>query len=129
MATIAAITGANLPAQAAPDSYNFLPVAEGASLLTPLREATVHNTYADIWGLRQDQWLYIDGPTGGHRKMPDSFMNLRGYEEFESDVLLFDLKQDPGQRVNLSEKYPDRVKAMASLLERYRTQGYSVPRS
>ena len=61
--------------------------------------------------------------------MPDSFMSLRGYEEFESDVLLFDLKQDPGQRVNLSEKYPDRVKAMASLLERYRTQGYSVPRS
>jgi arylsulfatase A len=129
MATISAITGAKLPAEAAPDSYNLLPVAEGVSLLTPLREATVHNTYEGIWGLRQGEWLYIDGPTGGHRKMPKSFMALRGYEEFESDVLLFDLHQDPGQRVNLSKQYPDRIKAMAALLQRYRDQGHSVTRN
>ena len=128
MATIAAITGAELPDEAAPDSYNFLPVAEGASLLVPLREATVHNTNADIWGLRQGQWLYLDGPTGGLRKMPPSFMALRGYEEFDTDVLLFDLESDPEQRHNLREQYPERVVAMAALLQQYREQGYSVRR-
>jgi arylsulfatase A len=128
MATIAAVTGTKLPAEAAPDSYNFLPVAAGASQLTPLREATVHNTYENIWGLRQGKWLYLDGPTGGHRKMPDSFMKLRGYEEFESDVLLFDLEADPGQRENLSDNHPARIVAMDALLQRYRDQGYSVAR-
>ncbi len=128
MATIAALTGAELPAKAAPDSYNFLPVAEGASLLVPLREATVHNTYESIWGLRQGPWLYINGPTGGHRKMPDSFMALRGYEEFTSEVLLFNLEKDPGQRENLSTKLPDRVAAMQALLQLYRDQGYSIER-
>lgn len=128
MATIAAVTGTKLPAEAAPDSYNFLPVAEGAVLLSPLREATVHNTYESIWGLRQGKWLYLDSPTGGHRKMPASFMALRGYEDFDSDVLLFDLEADLGQRENLSANHPARVVAMAALLQRYREQGHSVTR-
>lgn len=128
MATIAAITGTELPEEAAPDSYNFLPVAEGASLLVPLREATVHNTYEAIWGLRQGDWLYIDGPTGGSRKLPPSFMALRGYENFDTDVLLFDLATDPEQRHNLRDNHPERVAAMAALLGQYREQGYSVRR-
>ncbi|GAB5559977.1 MAG: arylsulfatase [Synoicihabitans sp.] len=129
MATIAAVTGADLPRESAPDSYDFLPVARGDKLKTPLREATVHNTYDRNWGLRQGKWLYIDGPTGGSRKMPDFFMEMRGYEEFTSEHLLFDMEADVGQRNNLSEKYPERVEAMAALLARYREQGYSVSRN
>jgi len=129
MATVAAITGTTLPDRAAPDSYNFLPVAEGALLPTPLREATVHNTSEKIWGLRQGKWLYVDGPTGGLREMPDFFMALRDYEEFTDEVLLFDLEADLGQRNNLSKKHPDRIKAMATLLQRYRDQGHSVVRN
>ncbi|MBT5902206.1 MAG: arylsulfatase [Opitutaceae bacterium] len=128
MATLAAVTGVELPANSAPDSYDFLPIAQGDYRSTPLREATVHNTYENIWGLRQGKWLYLDSPTGGHRKMPEPFMKLRGYEEFSSDVLLFDMEADPGQRNNLSEKHPDRITAMAALLQQYRDQGYSAKR-
>jgi arylsulfatase A-like enzyme len=128
MATIAAITNTSLPDQAAPDSYNFLPVAKGAALRTPLREATVHNTYDRNWGLRQGKWLYIDGPTGGSRQMPDFFMEMRGYEKFTSEALLFDLETDVGQRNNLSDQHPERVAAMAALLKQYQDQGYSVER-
>ncbi|MDB4385273.1 arylsulfatase [Opitutaceae bacterium] len=128
MATIAAVTNTSVPTKAAPDSYNFLPVAEGASLPTPLREATVHNTYDRNWGLRQDKWLYIDGPTGGSRNMPDFFMEMRGYEEFTSEALLFDLEADLGQRNDLSDQHPQRVADMAALLERYQKQGHSVRR-
>ena len=128
MATIAAVTGSDLPQDSAPDSYDFLAVSEGASLLTPLREATVHNTNADTWGLRQGKWLFINQPDGEHSKMPDSFKALRGYEDFDTDVLLFDLEADLGQRKNLSDKYPDRIATMAALLQGYRDQGYSVKR-
>ncbi len=129
MATLAAVVGGEVPSQAAPDSYNFLPVAEGASLLMPLREATVHNTFEDTWGLRQGKWLYISNTDGEHSKMPESFKKLRGYTDFDTEVLLFDLAADLGQRNNLSEEYPDRVKAMDALLQQYRDQGYSVSRN
>ena len=49
-------------------------------------------------------------------------------EDFDSDVLLFDLANDLEQRVNLSEKYPQIVQAMDALLQQYRDQGHSVVR-
>ena len=126
MATLAAVTQIDLPEQAAPDSYNLLPVFSGESYSSPLREATVHNTYENIWGLRQGQWLYINDSTGEHSKMPESFKALRGYQDFETKGLLFDLKSDPGQRNNLYTKHPDKIETMNKLLHTYRRQGYSV---
>jgi len=128
MATLAAVTQSDLPANSAPDSYNFLSIAQGESRDSPLREATVQNTSEKIWGLRQNQWLYINHKSGEQSKMPDEFKQLRGYEDFDSDVLLFDLANDLEQRVNLSEKYPQIVQAMDALLQQYRDQGHSVVR-
>ena len=127
MATFAAITNAPLPQQAAPDSYNLLPILKGEPYTSPLREATVHNTY-DVWGLRQGKWLYINNSSGGHSKMPDNFKELRDYKDFETDKLLFDMELDPGQRNNLYEKYSDKTKKMDQLLMQYREQGFSVKR-
>lgn len=125
MATFAAITNMPLPERAAPDSYNLMPVLKGEEYTSPLREATVHNTYENIWGLRQGKWLYINNSTGGHSKMPDDFKKLRDYKDFDTDRLLFDMVQDPGQRNNLYEKYPDKVVEMDALLVNYREQGFS----
>jgi len=129
MATIAAAIDADLPENSAPDSYNFLPVFKGEKYSSPLREATVHNTLKPIWGLRKDKWLYIDGPTGEHSKMPESFKELRGYTDFKTDGLLFDLENDAEQRNNLYAEYSDTVEGMKRLLLKYRKQGYSVKRS
>ncbi|MEA3480100.1 MAG: arylsulfatase [Bacteroidota bacterium] len=126
MATLAQITGIELPENAAPDSYSFLPVLKGEKYNTPLREATIHNTYASVWGIRMGDWLYIDSPSGGHREMPESFKSLRGYTDFSTDGLLFNMNDDPEQRVNLYEKYPDRIKEMDMLLQQYRKSGSSV---
>jgi len=92
----------------------------------PLREATVHNTFKDVWGLRKGKWLYINKPSGEHSKMPASFKKIRGYEDFETEGLLFDLKKDPEQRINLFAEHPERAQDMADVLERYRSQGFSV---
>lgn len=129
MATLAAITNSELTGNAAPDSYNLLPLIRGEKHTSPLREATVHNTFNDIWGLRQGKWLYINEPSGQHTKMPDYFKVLRGYKNFTTKGLLFDMEKDPGQRTNLYEQHPNITEEMEKLLQLYRQQGYSVNRS
>lgn len=129
MATLAAITETELPDNAAPDSYNLLPLLKGKQYTNPLREATVQNTYEGIWGLRQGKWFYINKPTGQQTKMPDSFKALRGYTDFNTEGLLFDMEKDPQQRINLYEEHPEIIKEMDALLMQYREQGYSIKRS
>lgn len=119
MATLATITKTDLPESAAPDSYDLTGILKGEAYISPLREATVHNTFKNTWGLRKDKWLYLNASTGEHSKMPDSFKALRGYEDFETDVLLFDMEKDPGQRTNLSAEHPDKIKEMEDLLQKH----------
>jgi arylsulfatase A-like enzyme len=120
-----------IPEGAAVDSYSFLPVWTGQDYSSPLREATVHNTYSDIYGLRKGDWLYINDSTGGHRKPSKAFNALpeRGYTEFTTEGLLFNMKNDPEQRINLFEEHPEKVVELAEILERYQEQGYSVKRN
>ena len=129
MATLASITGIDLPENAAPDSYDFTNVFKGEPYSSPIREATVHNTYKTIWGLRKGDWLYINDSTGGHRSLPESFKEITGYKDFETEGLLFNMKNDSEQRVNLYEKYPEKIAEMDSLIQVYRKEDKSVSRS
>ena len=61
--------------------------------------------------------------------MPPSFKDLRGYEDFETKGLLFDMEKDPGQRENLYLRHPEIVEQMHRLLMKYRDQGFSVTRT
>ena len=128
MATLASITNSSIPTNAAPDSYNLTPLLKGKTYSSPLREATVQNTNEKIWALRQGKWFYIDGPSGEHSKMPESFKELRGYKDFESAGLLFNMEIDAEQKNNLYNEYPEIIKGMQGILERYQQQGYSVER-
>ena len=125
LATIAAALNISLPGTAAPDSYNLLPLITGEDYDTPVREATVHNTFSNTWGLRKGQWLYINNSSGEHSKMPESFRALRNYQDFDTQGLLFDMEKDLGQRMNLYDRHPDVVEELEELLDKYRSQGYS----
>lgn len=129
MATLAEITNVDLPKNAAPDSYNLLPLWLGKKVARPLREATVHNTCKNKWGLRKGDWLFINNSNGaGKKPLTDSYNQLRGYTQFKTKGLLFYMKNDWEQRVNLYEKFPEKVKEMEALLAKYKAQGYSVNR-
>jgi arylsulfatase A-like enzyme len=129
MATLAEITDIQLPENAAPDSYNFLPVLKGEKYTSPLREATIHNTDNQVWGIRKGDWLFINNYTGsGARKAPDAFMKLRGYTDYDTPGLLFNMKEDEEQRDNLYEKYPEKNKEMEKLLQDYRVSECTVKR-
>lgn len=126
MATLAAAIDVDLPAKAAPDSYNVLPAALDKEYKSPIREATVHNTYKNIWGLRKGDWLYVNHTTGEHSKMPDSFKRLKKYEDFKTQGLLFNMSNDKEQRNNLYDKHPEKIEEMSLILKKYREEGHSV---
>jgi len=121
MATLAHIVDYDLLRHEAQDSHNLLPILKGENIESPVRKEMVHNTYENKWGLRQGDWLYINSSSGEHSPMPESFKKLRNYKDFKSEGLLFNMKNDPEQRINLFAEYPEIVKELNSELNKLRT--------
>jgi arylsulfatase A-like enzyme len=128
MATIANITNIELAQNVAPDSFDQTATLLGEKVESPIRNIMVHNTFAGLWGIRKGDWLYINKPTGQHSKMPESFKTLRGYTDFQTEGLLFNIKEDPEQRDNLYNKQPEKVEDLKSLLQKSKDNGYSIMR-
>ena len=120
-ATFAKIIGYQLKNEEAIDSYNLLPVLKGETFQSPLRTATVQNTNADKYALRQGDWILIDTATGAARKEPESYLQHFGLPDYPKDNpgLLYNLKEDPGQSRNRYSEQPERVASMQALLQRY----------
>ncbi len=128
-ATLASAAGASIPDGTAPDSLSHLPLLvedaaqDAAQNAAPaaIRTSLVHNTFADRWGVRDGDWVYLDGPSGSHSRMPDWFVESQGYDlHADASALLFNLAADPGQRNNLIDEEPERAEAMAALLAEIR---------
>lgn len=128
LATVAAVVGAGLPADAGEDSYNILPALLGEKLGQPIREATVHHSCNGRFAIRQGHWVFIDAPTGDDNKEPDWLKKERGYEPHNQPGELYDLSQDLGERRNLYAEHPDKVRQLKALLEKYKADGRSAPR-
>ncbi len=128
MATCAAIIGSPLPAEAAEDSVNILPALLGGKVE---REAGVTVGISGKPALRQGDWVLIAAPTGREnpapRGEPEWFREQRGYKAHDSQHELFNLREDPQQKNNRAATEPDRVAAMLALLQKYQTEGRSVP--
>ena len=120
-ATFAHIAGHKLNKKEAIDSYNLLPVLQGAPYPTPLRLATVQNTNPQKFALRQGDWVLINTSQGSAKKEPSAYLQHFGLKPFspEDTCLLFNLKKDPGQKHNLADKHPQRVENMNTLLQKY----------
>lgn len=128
-ATFAEIVDYPLSNDVAIDSYNLLPVLQSEEYDRPLRKATVQNTSAGKYALRQGDWVLIDAPSGSARPAPKHYLQhfgLEGYGE-GNPGLLFNLKDDPRQSKNLYSRYPDRVKSMRGLLRRYLDGEHCAP--
>lgn len=126
MPTLAAITGVELPEGAAPDGFNFLPTLLDEPYDLPQRQVLIHNTLATKWAVRKGEWLYMNVNSGEHRTMPEYFKELRGYTDFETEGLLFNIKDDLEQRVNLYEQYPEIVMELDQLIEVNKARGYLI---
>ncbi|VTS08364.1 sulfatase-like hydrolase/transferase [Tuwongella immobilis] len=130
MATLAAVTGAELPKYAAEDSFNLLPAFEGTTT-EPIRPYLLTQAFAGArtLSIRQGRWKYIDHPGSGGNNYNQGELARFALPEAAPDAKsqLYDLVTDPGERNNLALKHPEQVKQMKALLEQSKTTGRSRP--
>jgi len=121
MATLAALTGSELPEGAAEDSYNFLPAWTKGE--PGPRSILIHNTPAKRYAIRHGDWLMIDNTSGAVSKVPDWFDEKFNYPENPHPGELYNLSEDPAQRNNLWPEQPGRIAEMRTMLNQIRESG------
>lgn len=130
MATVAAVTGAELPHDAAEDSFSLLPALEGRAG-AQIRPYLLTQAFAGVrtLSIRQGRWKYIAHRGSGgnsYEKAPMKPYALPDSEP-EAPAQLYDLAEDPGEKVNLHGKRPDVVKELKAILEHSVSAGRSRP--
>ena len=128
MATCADITGAKLPAEAAEDSYDMLPVflhEQAESIRTFL----LTETWSAKLAIRYGSWKYLDhkGSGGNNYSKGELLPYALPEEEPDAPGQLYYLAADTGERHNIYDEYPIIVKELKSQIELYRTTGRSAP--
>jgi len=123
MATFADLLGESLPDNAGEDSYSFLPVLMQENYTNPLREATVLHSVDGRFAIIKDDWKLILWPGSGGWSSPRTEEELEGLPIFQ----LYNLGEDPSEKRNLVYFFPEKVKELKSLLEKYIEEGRSTP--
>ncbi|MEW4452412.1 arylsulfatase [Bremerella sp. JC817] len=121
MGTLAAIVEADLPADAAHDSYNQQ--ANWTTNEGGRRTTIVHNTFAKAYAIRDGNWLLIQAESGSHNRVPAWFDQEKGYTEDQQPGELYDLEIDPAQKHNLYSEKPQLVEKLSQKLKQIRSRG------
>ncbi|MDP4791776.1 MAG: arylsulfatase [Verrucomicrobiales bacterium] len=130
MATLAAITGAVLPQDAAEDSFNLLPVMEGKAT-EPVRPYLLTQAFggAKTLSIRRGDWKYLDHPGSGGNRYDSGGLKPFALPETDPDApgQLYHLTNDPGETRNLYSSEPEVVNELRALLEQTQISGRSRP--
>ncbi|MCO6456317.1 MAG: arylsulfatase [Pirellulaceae bacterium] len=128
MATVAAVTGTDLPRDAAEDSFNILPALDGTAA-APIRPYLLTQAFggARTLSIRRGHWKYLDHPgSGGNNydagelerlSLPNTAPGAPGQ--------LYDLATDPGETTNLFFERPEIVSQLKALLQKSKAAGRS----
>jgi len=120
MATLAAVSGASLDAEAGPDSFDFLPVLLGTrSPSQPMRESLVVGR-----SVRSGRWKWIDGREAVHFGRPASGTYPAANEP---PGQLYDLEADPRETTNLAAAQPEIVARLKAELARIQQSSRTRP--
>jgi arylsulfatase A len=122
-ATCAGLVGADLPAEAAVDSFSLLPhllqTPEGA-----VRESVVHHSIDGAFAIRRGQWkLALCPGSGGWAEPRDAAAREEGLPEMQ----LYDLSADVGEQHNIAAEQPKVVAELTELLQAAIDQGRTTP--
>ena len=120
LATLANIVGYNLPEDAAEDSVNFSETLF-ADKSPSGRSELVYHSVAGQFALRKGDWILIEASTAEVTEEPDWVEpNSSGINE---PYVLYNISEDPGQRVNLYREKPQKAIEMLSALNAIRQKG------
>ncbi len=127
MATLASEVNYELPSNSAADSFDFLPYLKDPSPAPP-RTTMVHNTFKNIYALRQGDWVLIDAKSGSQKSIPKPWLKKHETPVDDQPVGLYNLKEDIGQRHNLAAKNPEKVTQLQARLKAIRAGEHTAPR-
>ncbi|WP_395745302.1 sulfatase-like hydrolase/transferase [Prosthecobacter sp.] len=129
MATLATITGAELPHDAAEDSFNLLPVLEGKAS-APVRPYLLMQAFSGqrTLSIRRGNWKYIDHRGSGGNNYANGELKPFTLPEAapEAPGQLYDLANDPGETTNLYSKKPAIAAELKALLEQSKREDRST---
>lgn len=117
-ASLAALTGAGLGTEDAPDSLNQLPALLGQSAKG--RDYVIE--HAGTLAITQGDWKYVR-PNNGPKRNANTNTELGN----DPQPQLYDLSTDIGEKNNRAAEFPDQVKRLEVLLEKLQTQPRTRP--
>ncbi|MBT6957123.1 MAG: arylsulfatase [Opitutae bacterium] len=122
-ATFAELLGMEdqIPNNAAEDSFSFLSSLKGSR--ERIRPFTIHHSISGVFAIRRGDWKLIlnkgsGGGWGGAWEKTRTTAKL---------VQLYNLKDDPGETMNLEEVHPDVVKELVDELAKAFRDGRTTP--
>ena len=114
MASMAAMTGVELPADAAPDSHNQLQALLGQR--DKGCKYVVEQSTSRVLSVRTPRWKFIE-PSQGPKMIPWGAKVETGNLP---EPQLYDMRNDTGERHNVTPKHPRRVRKFLRLLRKTR---------
>jgi arylsulfatase A len=123
MATFAELTGYSLKENEAEDSFSLLQAIIKTGYRKTIREATVHHSVNGNFAIRKGDWKLLLSPGSGGWSSPKPGREEEGLPL----VQLYNMRNDPGETINLQNKYPGIVEELTALLIKYIEEGRSRP--
>lgn len=129
-ATLASVVGYKLPADAATDSFDMLPVLLGTQEATrPIRPHLLTQSFRGEFQIRQGKWKYLDHSGSGGNDYSQGILKKYALPETAPNApgQLYDLEKDPGETTNLYFVEEVKRRELKSLLGRLKSSGRSAP--
>lgn len=118
----AGITGRKLPADAAPDSFDIMPVFTAGAKSHGLLFGNPGRGPGKASAIRDGDWKLIVYPTaGGNHVPPNATPDPKGVPK------LFDLTKDIREEHNLAAEHPDIVARLTAALHKAEADGFTRP--
>lgn len=122
--TICAITQSKLPVRKI-DGVDISDLFLGKKGANPRDEFAYYYDRNSLKGIRKGNWKLVFPNTSQTYKLP-SAIGADGYPGTYASVsvplALYDLRTDPGETLDLKDKFPDVVKQLMSIADKYRTE-------
>jgi len=129
LATCAAIVDAELPNDAAEDSFNMLSVLLGEQGDKSVRPYMLQQTISLALSIRRGKWKYLDHKGSGGNDYRRAHLKPFRIPDTDPDApgQLYNLADDPGETKNLYSKHPQIVAELKRLLEQTKSSRRSAP--
>lgn len=111
-ATLADLTGAQIPEGEAIDSEEFTPVLSG-DMSFQSRSNMIHHSSGGMYAIRSAQWKYIDGLGSGGFTYPSRLTP----EKNGPIGQLYQMSEDPLEKNNLFALFPEKLRELQQELE------------